>query len=159
MFLVSPKGHGSYKSGLAENVGGYQNYGHFLGPLNIMCRIIIRSQKGTMILTTTHIVPTKNPRLARNVAVLCIVLTAAHRCSGSNVRPFLYNHSCWQLCTHCGASENELAVEGKQSEENQYKSSYIHVQNLLEPTVDRPQLSPITLVSTYNPCLLTLDIH
>ena len=35
-------------------MGGYQNYGPFLGTLNIRCRIIIRIQKGAIILTTTH---------------------------------------------------------------------------------------------------------
>ena len=36
-------------------MGGCQNYGPFLGTLNIRCRIIIGTQKGTTILTTTHI--------------------------------------------------------------------------------------------------------
>ena len=35
-------------------MGGCQNYGPFLGILNIRCRIIIGIQKGTIILTTTH---------------------------------------------------------------------------------------------------------
>ena len=35
-------------------MGGCQNYGHFLGTLNIRCRIIVGIQKGTIILTTTH---------------------------------------------------------------------------------------------------------
>ena len=35
-------------------MGGCQNYGPFLGTLNIRCRIIIGIQKGTVILTTTH---------------------------------------------------------------------------------------------------------
>ena len=34
---------------------GCQNYGPFLGTLNIRCRIIIGTQKGTIILRTTHI--------------------------------------------------------------------------------------------------------
>ena len=34
-------------------MGGCQNYGLFLGPLNTRCRIILRTQKGTIILTTT----------------------------------------------------------------------------------------------------------
>ena len=34
-------------------VGGCQNYGPFLGTLNIRCRIIIGTQKGTNIFTTT----------------------------------------------------------------------------------------------------------
>ena len=37
------------------HMGGCQNYGPFLGALNIRCRIIIGIQKGTIILTTTHI--------------------------------------------------------------------------------------------------------
>ena len=35
-------------------MGGCQNYGPFLGTLNIRCRIMIGTQKGTIILTTTH---------------------------------------------------------------------------------------------------------
>ena len=34
-----------------KHVGSCQNYGPFLGTLNIRCRIIIRTQKGTIILT------------------------------------------------------------------------------------------------------------
>ena len=37
-----------------KDMGGCQNYGPFLGTLNIRCRIIIGTQKGTIILTTTH---------------------------------------------------------------------------------------------------------
>ena len=37
-------------------MGGCQNYGPFLGTLNIRCRIILGTQKGTIILTTTHVV-------------------------------------------------------------------------------------------------------
>ena len=36
-------------------MGGCQNYGPFLGILNIRCRIIIGVQKRTIILTTTHV--------------------------------------------------------------------------------------------------------
>ena len=39
----------------AQDLGGCQNYGPFLGTLNIRCRIIIGTQKGTIILTTTHL--------------------------------------------------------------------------------------------------------
>ena len=35
-------------------MGGCQNYGPFWGTLNIRCRIIIKTQKGTLILRTTH---------------------------------------------------------------------------------------------------------
>ena len=40
-----------------NHMGGCQNYGPFLGTLNNRCRIIIiiGTQKGTIILTTTHI--------------------------------------------------------------------------------------------------------
>ena len=36
-------------------MGGCQNYGPFLGTLNIRCRIIVGIQKRTILLTTTHI--------------------------------------------------------------------------------------------------------
>ena len=32
-----------------------QHFGPLLGPLNTRCRSILRTQEGTMILTTTHI--------------------------------------------------------------------------------------------------------
>ena len=37
-----------------DDMGGCQNCGPFLGTLNIRCRMIIRTQKGTLFLTTTH---------------------------------------------------------------------------------------------------------
>ena len=37
-----------------SEMGGCQNYGPFLGTLNIRCRTIIGTQKGTIILTTTQ---------------------------------------------------------------------------------------------------------
>ena len=36
-------------------MGGCQNYDPFWGTLNFRCRIIIGIQKGTIMLTTTHI--------------------------------------------------------------------------------------------------------
>ena len=36
------------------HMGGCHNSGPFLGTLNIRCRIIIGTQKGTIILITTH---------------------------------------------------------------------------------------------------------
>ena len=36
-------------------MGGCQNYGPFLATLNNRCRTIMGTQKGTLILTTTHI--------------------------------------------------------------------------------------------------------
>ena len=40
---------------LTLDMGSCQKYGPFLGTLNIRCRITIGIQKGTIILTTTHI--------------------------------------------------------------------------------------------------------
>ena len=37
------------------DVGGCQNYGPFLGTLNIRCRITVGIQKGIIILTTIHV--------------------------------------------------------------------------------------------------------
>ena len=36
-------------------MGSCQNHGPLLGPLNNRCRLILRTQNGTIILTTTHI--------------------------------------------------------------------------------------------------------
>ena len=47
---------------LHVQVGSCQNYGPFLGTLNNRCRIIIGTQKGTIILTTTQVTATSpNP--------------------------------------------------------------------------------------------------
>ena len=43
-------------------MGGCQNYGPFLGTLNIRGRIIIGIQKGTIFLTTTQVDPNLNPK-------------------------------------------------------------------------------------------------
>ena len=45
----------SFSTFLCTHVSGCQNYGPVLGPLNTRCRIVLRTQKGTMILTTTHL--------------------------------------------------------------------------------------------------------
>ena len=42
------------------HMGGCQNYGPFLGTLNIRCRIIIGIQKWTIIFTTTHMNISRN---------------------------------------------------------------------------------------------------
>ena len=62
---------------------GCQNYGPFLGTLNITCRIIVGIQKRTILLTTTHmgsqslfwtpaqsIIPTLGPKAYNNYATL-----------------------------------------------------------------------------------------
>ena len=38
------------------DLDGYQNYGPLLDPLNNRCRIILRTQKGTIVLTTIHFI-------------------------------------------------------------------------------------------------------
>ena len=45
----------------SAHVGGCQNYGPFLGTIKNRCRIILRTQKGTIILTTTHVLHSNNP--------------------------------------------------------------------------------------------------
>ena len=37
------------------HVGGCHKYGAFLGTLHITCRVIIGMQKGTILVTTTHV--------------------------------------------------------------------------------------------------------
>ena len=37
------------------HMDGCQNYGPFLGTLNMSCRLMIEIQKGTIILTTSHV--------------------------------------------------------------------------------------------------------
>ena len=46
----------TFWGGLRLHTAGCQNYGPFWGTLNIRGRIIIGTQKGTIILTTTHTV-------------------------------------------------------------------------------------------------------
>ena len=52
---VQAKSEDKGKEAKQKHVGGCQNYGPFLGTLNNRCRIIIGAQKGTLILTTTHV--------------------------------------------------------------------------------------------------------
>ena len=47
--------HSRIRTKLKAHMGGCQNYGPLLGPLNTRCRIILRTQKGTMISQTTHV--------------------------------------------------------------------------------------------------------
>ena len=54
--LLTRKGSkGSFGVLFGSSMGGCQNSGPFLGALNIRCRTIMGTQKGTIILTTTHI--------------------------------------------------------------------------------------------------------
>ena len=55
LYRDNGKENGNYCNGLyMEYMGGCQNYGPFLGTLNIRCRSIIGIQKGAIIFTTTH---------------------------------------------------------------------------------------------------------
>ena len=61
LVLRNPKEQYCHDQPLALNpvysgpyMGSCQNYGPFLGTLNNRCRTILRTQKGTLILTTTH---------------------------------------------------------------------------------------------------------
>ena len=59
LYGTSQKSTGSSKTGIIY-MGGCQNYGPFLGPLNNRCRTIIGTQKRTIILTATHMSFTTN---------------------------------------------------------------------------------------------------
>ena len=73
-------------------MGGCQNYGPFLGTLNIRCRIIIGIEKRTIILTATHIYEATNeiPSYVEQVlseSSIASVRSVAHgsRVSGSSI--------------------------------------------------------------------------
>ena len=59
-------------------MGGCQDYGPFLGTLNIRCRIKIGTQKGTIILTIPHIyfwrkLPFRIPKIKGTLLVVPII--------------------------------------------------------------------------------------
>ena len=54
-------------------MGSCQNYGPFLGTLNIRCRIIIRTQKGTRIFTTSQM---NKSSLITGKSMACIGLSS-----------------------------------------------------------------------------------
>ena len=56
------------RRGLQNHMGGCQNYGILLGPLNTRCLILLRIQKGTIILTTTHI-----PQADLNIMIFVVI--------------------------------------------------------------------------------------
>ena len=57
-----------------KDLGGCQNYGPFLGTLNmnIRCRILIGTQKGTIILTSTHLVCLVSGVMSSNTMKFCL---------------------------------------------------------------------------------------
>ena len=62
--LKSAMSHGRASASI---LGGYQNYGPLLGPLNTMCRIIKRSQKRTIVLTATHMITSPASKITPSV--------------------------------------------------------------------------------------------
>ena len=54
------------------HMGGCQNYGPFWGTLNNRCRAIIRTHKGTIILTTTHIIVQYTRPSVGRFRILCL---------------------------------------------------------------------------------------
>ena len=63
-------------------MGGCQNYGPFLGTLNIRGRTIMGTQKGTIILTTTHM----DPPLGEQFVVFVGHLSGAARVSEKTLK-------------------------------------------------------------------------
>ena len=59
-------------------MGGCQNYGPFVGALHIRCRTIIGIQKGTILLTTTHMIR-GNPHSPCNPHISQGSLVKAHK--------------------------------------------------------------------------------
>ena len=86
-----------------NNVGGCQNYGPFLGTLNIKCRITIGIQKETIILTATHMGVSQNRgpmRFLETMTVLTGLVSEAPRLQASRCFAlFLKNVVSPQFCT------------------------------------------------------------
>ena len=53
VLVAAALAHPTTAAAVADNMGGCQNYGPLLRTLDIRCRTIIGTQKGTIILTTT----------------------------------------------------------------------------------------------------------
>ena len=70
-------------------MGGCQNYGPILGPLITWCCIIVRNQKGAMILTTNHMAAVSLGALPRQLAQQ--LLEAAPRLPGEE--PVVSSHA------------------------------------------------------------------
>ncbi len=82
-------------------MGGCQNYGPFLGTLNIRCRIMIGIQEGTTILTTAHIcMCVDRGRKYEYMTLICpYMYTSMHTymCGHEDVRE--YSHVCMHVQT------------------------------------------------------------
>ena len=65
---------------ISAHMGGCQNYGPIFGPLNTRCRIILRTQTETTILTTTDILSSDpKRRLQAKGMFQCIDPISKHR--------------------------------------------------------------------------------
>ena len=62
---------GNNKNNYNDHMGGCQNSGPFWGTLNNRCRIIIGTQKGTIILTTTYINNNSASTVTMSDAICC----------------------------------------------------------------------------------------
>ena len=84
-------------------MGGCQNYGPFLGTLNIGCRSIIGNPKGTIILTTTYMLFGLQVAPGLFLSIFVSLSTAleatgdATSAGGSSHggMPFLFFTCCW----------------------------------------------------------------
>ena len=99
-------------------VGGCQNYGPLLGTLNVRCRTIQGTQKGTIILTTTHVrirahivqysmCPVMYNTIHTHVQIYVIctyVHTCMHTCIHSHTPTCTYTYTYTYTCTHTCAS-------------------------------------------------------
>ena len=95
-------------------VGGCQNYGPLLGTLNVRCRTIQGTQKGTIILTTTHVrirahivqysmCPVMYNTIHTHVQIYVIctyVHTCMHTCIHSHTPTCTYTYTYTYTCTH-----------------------------------------------------------
>ena len=70
------------------HVGGCQNYGPFLGPLNTRCCIISRTPRGTIILITIHVFRSLPPDFLNGGNCFLFGVLFADRVSGEFTKGF-----------------------------------------------------------------------
>ena len=92
-------------------MGGHPNYGPLLGPLNIRCGIVLRNQKGTIILTTTHICITPQPTTRTRFRFTTKPIHLALFCDVGGVEGGTFHPSCKTLPTaRTQFPENEPSI-------------------------------------------------
>ena len=95
-------------------MGSCQNYGPLLGALNIRCRIIIGIQKGTIILTTTHVHVSSTPSMMATILLSVRgfkkrdkpEVTAGSARAGCSFKHVLF----WGFCTTCVSQEKSSSA-------------------------------------------------